>query len=85
MVVLASGKMNEIGSNRRTTMGGTGVTSSVASVDMTVNANLPPRQIVYRWRSDDDKRDAEAAEAERLRDEGKLIEHEASPQPSNKD
>jgi hypothetical protein len=40
-----------------------------------------PRQ----WRTDDDKRDAEAAEAERLREEGKLIEHEAGPQPSNKD
>ena len=38
------------------------ITSSVASVDMTVNANLPPRQIVFRWRNeDDDKRDAEAA------------------------
>jgi hypothetical protein len=45
----------------------------------------------------DDKRDAEAAEAERLRDEGKhvvtigwgdggkTIEHEGSPEPSNKD
>jgi hypothetical protein len=30
-------------------------------------------------------RDAEAAEAERLREEGKLIEQEASPEPSNKD
>jgi hypothetical protein len=29
---------------------------------------------VFRWRSDDDdKRDAEAAEAERLRDEGKHV------------
>ena len=36
----------------------------------------------FRWRnSDDDKRD----EVERLRDEGKLIEHEACPQPSKKD
>jgi hypothetical protein len=49
--------------------------------------------------SDDDKRDAEAAGAERLREEGKqvvsigwddrdgskLIEQEASPEPSNKD
>jgi hypothetical protein len=44
----------------------------------------PPRQIVYRWRcDDDDKRDAEVAERERLHDEGKLIEHEASPQTSN--
>jgi hypothetical protein len=75
------------------------ITSSVASVDMTVNANLPPRQYVFRWRNeDDDNRDAEAAEAERLRDEGeqvvsigwgdpdssKTIEHEAGPVPSNK-
>ena len=76
------------------------ITSSVASVDMTVNANLPPRRIVFRWRNeDDDKRDAEAAKAERLRDEGKTvaaigwgdpdgsktIEHEANPEDSNKD
>jgi hypothetical protein len=61
---------------------------------------LPLRQTVYRWRNeDDDKRDAEAAEAEPLLDEGKTvisigwrspddgktIEHEASPEPSNKD
>jgi hypothetical protein len=65
---------------------------------MTVNANLPRRQIVYQWRNDDDdKRDAERAEAERLRDEGKpvvsiawgrdgkFIEHEARPELSNKD
>ena len=50
------------------------ITSSVASVDMTVNANPPPRRIVFRWRNeDDDKRDAEAAEAERLREEGKQV------------
>jgi hypothetical protein len=75
------------------------ITSSVASVDMTVNANLPPRQVVYRWRNeDDDKREAEAAEAERLLDEGKTvisigwrspddgkaIEQETGPEPSNK-
>jgi hypothetical protein len=52
----------------------------------------------FRWRSpEDDRRDAERAEAERLRDEGKpvvsigwgdagkTIEHEANPEPSNKD
>jgi hypothetical protein len=76
------------------------ITSSVASVDMTVNANLPPRQIVFRWRNeDDDKRDAEAAEAERLREESetvisvgwgdppgcKTMEHELDPEGSNKD
>ena len=60
------------------------ITSSSASVDLNINANLPPRQIVYRWRNeDDDKRDVEAAEAERHRDEGTLIEYE--PKPSNKD
>jgi hypothetical protein len=65
---------------------------------MTVNANLPRRQIVYRWcTDDDDKRDAEAAERERLREEGKhvvtigwgdgckTIEHEARPETSSKD
>jgi hypothetical protein len=62
------------------------IVSASSGVDVTINANLPPRQIVYRWRTDDDdKRDAEAVEAERLRDEGKLIEHEANPEPSNKD
>jgi hypothetical protein len=52
----------------------------------------------FRWRNcDDDKRDAAAAERERLRDEGKhavsigwgdggnTIEHDAGPGPSNKD
>jgi hypothetical protein len=74
------------------------ITSSSASVDLNINANLPPRQIVYRWRcDDDDKRDAERAEIERLRDEGKhavsigwgdgdkTIEHAACPEPENKD
>ena len=76
------------------------ITSSSASVELNINANLPPRQIVYRWRtSEDDERDAERAEAERLRDEGKpvvstgwgdpddgqLIDHEPNPQPSSKD
>jgi hypothetical protein len=56
-----------------------------------------PREIRFRWPCDDDKRDAEQAEIERLRDEsktvvsigwcdgGKLIEHEAALEPSNKD
>ena len=74
------------------------ITSSLASVDLNLSSNLPPRQIVYRWRNeDDDRRDAEAAEAERLRDEvkpvasigwgdgGRTIEHAAEPEPSNKD
>jgi hypothetical protein len=38
-----------------------------------------------QWRTDDDDRpDAERAEAERLREGGKLIEHEAGPEPSSK-
>jgi hypothetical protein len=45
-------------------------------VDVTINTGLPPREIIYRWRNDDDdKRDAEAAGRERLRD-AKLIDHE---------
>jgi hypothetical protein len=41
-----------------------------------------PRQ----WRTDDDdKRDAETAERERLRDECKLIQHELRKEPSSKD
>ena len=59
--------------------------TSAAELSVSIGASVP-REIRFRWRSDDDdKRDAEAAEAERLRDEGKLIEHEAGPEPSNKD
>src|SRR5580693_7699456 len=70
------------------------IVSSSSTVDLNINANLPPRQVIYRWRNeDDDKRDAEAAEVERLRegkqvisigwgnpDDDKTIEHEASPE-----
>jgi hypothetical protein len=63
------------------------ITTSTSVGELSIDAGgNTPREIRFRWRNeDDDKRDAEAAEAERLRDEGKLIEHEASPQPSNKD
>ena len=63
-----------------------------------ITASTSAAELVFRWRcDDDDKRDAEAAERERLRDEGKTvvsigwgdggktIEHEAGPEPSNKD
>jgi hypothetical protein len=51
-----------------------------------VTANAPARTLTFRWRNaDDDKRDAEAVEAERLRNEGKLIQHEANQKPSNTD
>jgi hypothetical protein len=53
---------------------------------LSVTANAPARTLTFRWRtSEDNERDAERAEAERLRDEGKLIEHETSPQSPNKD
>jgi hypothetical protein len=32
-----------------------------------------PREIRFRWRTDDDKRDAEAAEIERLCDKGRTV------------
>ena len=50
------------------------IVSASGGVDVTINANLPPRQIIYRWRTnEDDKRDAEAAEHERLEAEGKTV------------
>jgi hypothetical protein len=59
--------------------------TSVAELSISTGGNTP-REIRFRWRTNaDDERDAEAAEAERLREEGKLIEHEAGPEPSNKD
>jgi hypothetical protein len=74
------------------------VTTSTSAAELSVTANAPARTLTFRWRSpEDDRRDAERAEAERLRDEGKpvvsigwgdagkTIEHEANPEPSNKD
>ena len=59
------------------------ITTSTSAAELSVTSNAPARTLTFRWRtSDDDKRDAEA---ERLRDEGKLIEHAASPEPSSKD
>jgi hypothetical protein len=74
------------------------ITSSSSAAELSVTANAPARTLTFRWRtSEDDERDAERAEAERLRDEGKsvvsigwgdgdkTIEHAACPEPSNKD
>jgi hypothetical protein len=62
------------------------ITTSTSVAELSVTANAPARTLTFRWRtSEDDKRDAERADAERLRDAGKLIEYEASPEPSNKD
>jgi hypothetical protein len=75
------------------------ITTSTSVAELSISTSATgPREIRFRWRTDDDdKRDAEAAEAERLRDEGKhvasigwgaggnTIEHEAGPESSNKD
>jgi hypothetical protein len=74
------------------------ITTSASVAELSVTANAPARTLTFRWRtSEDHERDAEAAEAERLRDEGKqvvsigwgdggkTIEHEAGPEPSHKD
>jgi hypothetical protein len=74
------------------------ITTSTSAAELSVTANAPARAFTFRWRtSEDDQRDAEAAEAERLRDEGKqvvsigwgdgsrTIEHETGPVRSNKD
>jgi hypothetical protein len=62
------------------------ITSSTSAAELSVTANAPARTLTFRWRtSEDDKRDAVAAEHERAHDEGKLIEHEAGPELSNKD
>jgi hypothetical protein len=67
-----------------------------AATDVSVQSNKTVNYTFRGRNSDDDKRDAEAAERERAReaekpvvrigwgDGGKLIEHEPSPEPSNK-
>jgi hypothetical protein len=76
------------------------ITTSTSAAELSVTANAPARTLTFRWRtSEDDERDAEAAERERLRDEGKpavsvgwddggtdkTIEHEPNPWPSSED
>jgi hypothetical protein len=73
------------------------ITTSTSAAELSVTANAPARTLTFRWRtSEGDDRDAEAAEAERLRDAGKpvvgigwddakTIDHEAGPERSNKD
>jgi hypothetical protein len=62
------------------------ITTSTSAAELSVTANASAHTLTFRWRtSEDDERDAEAAESERLRDAGKLIEHEAGPESSNKD
>ena len=72
-------------------------TSTAAELSLNLTG-AAPRMIEFRWRTDDnDKRDAEAAQIERLRDAGtpvvgigwgdggKTIEHEANQEPSSTD
>jgi hypothetical protein len=51
------------------------ITSSTSAAELSVSMGAnAPGEIRFRWRCDeDDLRDAEAAEAERLRDEGKTV------------
>jgi hypothetical protein len=54
------------------------ITTSTSAAELSVSTSAPTRTFTFRWRtSEDDARDAERAEAERLQDAGKLIEHEA--------
>jgi hypothetical protein len=50
------------------------ITTSTSAAELSVTANAPARTLTFRWRtSEDDERDAERAEAERLRDEGEQV------------
>jgi hypothetical protein len=50
------------------------ITTSTSAAELSVTDNVSPRTLTFRWRtSKDDERDAEAAELERLRDEGKTV------------
>jgi len=74
------------------------ITTSTSAAELSVTANAPARTLTFRWRtSEDDEREAERAEAERLLNEGKdvvtigwgddrkIIEHGAGRKPSDKD
>ena len=74
------------------------ITTSTSAAELSVTADAPARTLTFRWRtSEDDEREAERAEAERLRDAGKpvvsigwsdgskTVDHEAGPAPSSKD
>ena len=74
------------------------ITTSTSAAELSVTANAPARTLTFRWRTpEDEAREAAEAEADRLRnagmavvsigwsDGGKLIEHEAGSELSNKD
>lgn len=58
------------------------IVSASAGVEVNVGADLPPRRIIISWSSPDDKEDDAN---DKLEDAGKLIEHEAEPESSDKD
>jgi hypothetical protein len=50
------------------------LTTSTSAAELSITANAPARTLTVRWRtSEDDERDAERAEEERLREEGKTV------------
>ena len=50
------------------------ITTSTSVAELSVTANALARTLTFRWRtSEDDERDAEAAEADQLCDEGKPV------------
>jgi hypothetical protein len=68
-------------------------TGSSASVDLNLNSNLPPRQMVFRWRNDSDPDPGAESKIidgwdngdDHEPEQGKLIEHEAMPESSDMD
>jgi hypothetical protein len=60
------------------------ITTSTMAAELSISASTNgPRQITFRFRTREEAA-AEAAEVERLRDQGRLIEHEGRPEASNK-
>ena len=59
------------------------ITTSTSAAELSVTANAPARTLTFRWRtSEDDEREAERAEAERLRDAGKPLGGATAAKPS---
>jgi hypothetical protein len=57
--------------------------TSAAELSISANANNQSRTLTFRWRGEGDP-DPTGVQSEPLREEGKLIEHGAGPEPSNK-
>ena len=57
------------------------ITSASAGAEVSVGTDLPPRKIIISWGSPDDKEDDAN---DKLEDAGKVIEHEAEPESSDK-